>query len=257
MRSEASHLTQNRRLAGAALAVMLCCLLLGCSDAAGAQSTPAASDAGLAGATCLPVPESATSASCAVMPTLVAQHVERSPLLDGQVDDIWLDAIPLPVPLSWGRHGEEQALQVTLRSLYDDEAIYFLAEWPSPLPSSEPAAVRNRLTLHFDLPAPAPDAAERMCLVACHTAFADERGRLAYISAETIPPGRTSPLPAAGGWDAGTWRLEWSRPLRIDNHFDVQFEDLEQAYPFFVKVFAWQEGRADPVSPDCLLVFQP
>ena len=250
-------MNKGRRLVRGVLAWTLCCVVLGCSNVEIAQPTQPASDPGLAAATCEPASEPATGASCPVLPTLASQHVEQPPQIDGQADDVWADAVPLSIPLTYGRHGDEQALEVTLRSLYVDEAIYFLAEWPGPRPAAEPAAARNRLTLHFDLPAPTPDAADHMCLVACHTAFADETGRLAYLSAETIPPGRTAPLPAAGGWDAGAWRLEWSRPLLIDNFFDLQFEDLEQAYPFFVKVFAWQEGKADPVSPDCLLVFRP
>jgi hypothetical protein len=200
---------------------------------------------------------SSAAVKCPPEPTLVSQQVEEPPLVDGVVDAVWSEAAPFAVPLAWGRHGEEQALVVQLQSLHTEEEVYFLAQWPDPRPATEPGVLRNRLTLHFDLPAPAPDASERMCLVACHTAFADATGRLAYLSAETIPPGRTSPLPAAGGWEAGSWRLEWSRPLLVENGYDLQFDDLQQAYPFFVKVFQWQEGRADPVSADCLLAFQP
>jgi ribosomal protein S19 len=226
----------------ALLACLAVCILLG---SAGGD---ALSSAG-AGA-----PASATA--CPPLPTLLSQRVAQAPLLDGVVDAVWSEAVTLAVPLTWGRHGQEQALVVQLQSLHTDEAVYFLAQWPDPQPATEPGVLRNRLTLHFDFPAATPDAAEHMCLVACHTAFADADGHLAYLSAETIPPGRTSPLPAAGGWEAGSWRLEWSRPLLVDNGYDVQFDDLQLAYPFFVKVFQWQEGRADPVSADCQLVFQ-
>lgn len=240
----------SRRLALAVIACMLEWTLLGCVRTGAASMTTLlrAPTSGSASA--------AAAAACPAQPTLVAQHVRQPPLVDEAVDVAWSVAVPLSVPLTWGRHTAEQALTVELRSLYTDEAIYFLAQWPDPRPATEPGVLRNRLTLHFDLPAPAPDAADHMCLVACHTAFADPSGRLAYLSAETIPPGQTSPLSAAGGWKDGSWQLEWSRPLLVDNHFDLQFQDLEQAYRFFVKVFEWQEGRADPVSADCLLIFQ-
>jgi hypothetical protein len=229
--------------------VVLACLLVGM----------VLGHAGHGAAELAPAPASASAAAATStdVPTLLSRHVAEPPLVDGEVDGVWFKAVPLSVPLTWGRHAEEMALAVRLRSLYTDQAIYFLAQWPEAQPATEPGVMRNRLTLHFDLPAPTPDAAKHMCLVACHTAFADAAGSLAYLSAETIPPGRTSPLPAAGGWHAGVWQLEWSRPLLVDNHFDLQFEDLEQAYRFFVKVFQWQEGRADPVSKDCQLLFLP
>jgi hypothetical protein len=189
-------------------------------------------------------------------PTLVSRRAAQPPVVDGQEDCMWSCAVPLSIPLTLGRHGQQHAVDVELRSLYTDEAIYFLAEWPAERSGDEQAVVRNQLTIHFDSPEPEPGAADRMCLVACHTAFADNAGRLAYLSAETIPPGRTDPLPAAGGWNAGVWRMEWSRELVVDNRFDLQFQDLEQSYRFFVKVFRWEEGQPDPVSADCLLVFE-
>jgi hypothetical protein len=94
-----------------------------------------------------------------------------------------------------------------------------------------------------------------MCLVACHTAFVDHAGELAYVAAETIPPGSTSSLLADGEWKDGTWLLEWSRPLVVANGFDLQFDDLDDTYRFFVKLFEWRDREADPVSNDCLLIF--
>jgi hypothetical protein len=188
---------------------------------------------------------------------LASQRVSVPPLIDGVAERIWSQAAAVTLTLTYGRHGHEVASHVTMRSLYTDQEVYFLAEWPDARPSPEAGAVRNEFTMHFDLPAPDPQAAERMCLVACHTAYADDRGQVVYVSADTIPTGRTLPLAAAGGWTAGTWRLEWSRPLVTDNGFDVQFDDLRRSYPFFVKLFRWQERQADPVSADVLLVFQP
>ncbi|KPL17994.1 MAG: hypothetical protein AMJ93_14330 [Anaerolineae bacterium SM23_84] len=190
------------------------------------------------------------------VPTLISRRAGQAPVVDGQEDCIWSCAVPLAIPLTWGRHGEDYALDVKLRSLYTEQAVYFLAEWLGDPPDPEQPVVSSRLTLHYDIPQPEFGAADRMCLVACHTAFTDNVGRLVYFSAQTIPPGRTDPLSAAGGWDDGVWKLEWSRELLVDNRFDLQFQDLDRSYPFFVKLFAWQEGRPDPASADCSLVFE-
>lgn len=190
------------------------------------------------------------------VPTLISRRAAQAPVVDGQEDCIWSCAVPVAIPLTWGRHGQDYALDVKLRSLYTEQAVYFLAEWLGEPPDPEQPVVSNRLTLHYDIPEPEFGAADRMCLVACHTAFTDNVGHLVYFSAETIPPGRTDPLSAAGGWNDGVWKLEWSRELLVDNRFDLQFQDLDRTYPFFVKLFAWQEGRPDPASADCSLVFE-
>ena len=104
---------------------------------------------------------------------------------------------------------------------------------------------------------PEPDAARLDCNVACHTIFADGQGRVAYANAETIPHGGSETLPVAGGWEAGTWTLEWSRPLSNGNPFDLQLENRDRAYAFMVKVFARIEGRPDPISKPYQLVFTP
>jgi hypothetical protein len=184
---------------------------------------------------------------------LVSRRVASPPVIDGQVDAVWDTSVPLRLPLTWG--GTEHALDVELRALHTDEAVYFLAQWPGEQPFGEEDTVFNKLTVHWRIP---EAAASRLdCNVACHTAFADGRGRFVYANAETIPQGGSEALPTAGGWSAGTWTLEWSRPLLNGNPFDLQFADLDRAYLFFVKVFERVEGRPDPVSERHLLVFQP
>jgi hypothetical protein len=186
---------------------------------------------------------------------LVSRQVASPPAIDGQVDAVWANSVPLRLPLTWGWGGTEHALDVELRALYTDEAIYFLAQWPGELPSADEDTVFNKLTVHWRIPEPAMGRLD--CDVACHTAFADGRGRFVYANAETIPQGGNEELPAAGGWSAGTWTLEWTRPLINDNPFDLQFTDLDQTHVFLVKVFERIEGRPDPVSEFHVLVFEP
>jgi hypothetical protein len=151
--------------------------------------------------------------------------------------------------------GSEHALDVELRALHTTESLYLLAQWPGRPPSGEAEVVSNLFTLHWRIP---DAAAQRLdCEVACHTAHANGLGRIAYANAETIPPGGSAALEAAGGWAEGTWTLEWGRPLLTSNPYDLQFSDLDASYPFMVKVFARVKGRPDPVSGRYSLVFGP
>ncbi|MCX6032055.1 MAG: hypothetical protein NT169_22505 [Chloroflexi bacterium] len=186
---------------------------------------------------------------------LIARRADSPPGVSGVVDAVWAEATPLRVPLTWGIRGTEHALDVEVRSLYTADAIYFLAQWPGVAPGDQPDTVANKLTVHWQIAAPAGRPA-RACDVACHTAFADDQGRIAYANAETIPQGGDATLSVAGGWRDGLWAVEWSRPLVNDNPYDLQFSDLGQSYTFFLKVFERVEGRPDPVSERHQLVFQ-
>jgi hypothetical protein len=249
-------MTRGTGTSAAVIALILLGAILAHGAVGGTQQpmAPIGSEPTQAGSTARPGPAMAQASTDA--PVLISRRVGEAPVVDGQEDCIWSCAMPLAIPLTWGRHGQDYAVDVKLRSLYTEHAVYFLAEWLGDPPDLEQPVVSNRLTLHYDIPEPEFGAADRMCLVACHTAFTDNVGRLVYFSAETIPPGRTDPLSAAGGWDCGVWTLEWSRELLVDNRFDLQFQDLGRSYPFFVKLFAWQEGRPDPASADCSLVFE-
>ncbi len=188
---------------------------------------------------------------------LVSRRVASPPVVDGQVDAVWTSSVPLRLPLIWGLHGTGHALDMTLQSLHTDEVVYFLAQWPGEPPSGEEDTAFNKFTVHWRITESGEVAQGLACTVACHTAFADGQGRFVYANAETIPQGVSEALPAAGGWHAGTWALEWSRPLVNSNPFDLQFTDLDQTYLFFIKVFERVEGRPDPVSERYGLVFQP
>jgi hypothetical protein len=187
---------------------------------------------------------------------LVSRRTDAAPIVDGDLDDVWASAPSVTIPLNWGRHSVEFAFDLRLRALHTSEAIYFFSEWPGTKPSLANDALTNQLTMHFDLLEPWQGARDVMCLVSCHTAYADASGRLAYMSADTIPVGQTEPLSAAGGWQNGVWRLEWSRPLVNSNPFDEQFGDLGQSYPFFIKAFEHHDGSPDPVSATCTLLFE-
>ena len=205
----------------------------------------------------MPLPPSTLEAMTAnAVGRLVSQRVTSPPAIDGQVDAVWATAEPLRLPLTWGLDGTEHAFDVELRALHTGEAVYFLAQWVGGPPSGEENTVFNKFTVHWRIES--GEAVQGLdCTVACHTAFADGRGRVVYANAETIPQGGSEALPAAGGWRDGAWTLEWSRPLINGNPFDLQFADLDQNYLFFVKVFERVEGRPDPVSERHLLVFQP
>jgi len=201
---------------------------------------------------------SPTATPPASRPRLVAPQVDTAPLLDGRLDACWEAAGELRLPLTWGMHGSDPAYDVAMRALLADGIVYFWVDWPGAGPQAgAPDTTVNRLTMHFDIPAADPTARDVECLVACHTAFTDSRGQLVHLLAETIPPGRTDPLPAAGGWSGGRWRLEWARPLVSANGFDVQFTGGHGSFPFFVKVFEGQQGRPDPVSGLADLVVAP
>jgi hypothetical protein len=197
---------------------------------------------------------------------LVSRRTDTAPTVDGQNEALWEAAEPLSVPLTWGTESTEHALDVKLRALHDGLTLYLLAEWPGEPPAGDLDTVYNQFTVHWRIPE--PDAERLDCSVTCHTVFADGQGRVAYANAETIPHGGSETLQIAGGWqasgnpdagspDAGTWTVEWSRPLVNGNPFDLQLTDLDRAYTFMVKVFARIEGRPDPISKPHHLVFGP
>jgi hypothetical protein len=180
--------------------------------------------------------------------------VDGPPPIDGVVEAIWKEASPLIAPLHYGLHGSEPAGMVELRSLHDDERVYFLARWPAVTPGGEPEVWRNLLTVHWRLADPGEVAGVSTgsqglaCTVGCHTATADGYGRLVSIRTETIPPGLDEDLPAAGGWSAGMWTLEWSRPRASASPYDQDLTDPVRSYRFFVKLFLGLEDRPDPAS---------
>lgn len=188
---------------------------------------------------------------------LVSVRVGSAPVLDGEVDTLWAAAVPLRLPVTWGMDSAEHAAHVVLRSAHSEEMLYFLAQWPGKAPSGEDNVILNRLTVHWDVRDLKSDETQHLdCTVVCHTAFVNGHGDIVYVNAETIPQGNWETLPSAGGWQFGVWTLEWARPLRSDNPYDLQFRVLDAEYPFFVKIFEGLAGHADPVSEPAVLVFQ-
>jgi len=185
---------------------------------------------------------------------LRSARIERAPVIDGIVEATWDQAPALAVPLHYGLHNQEPAGALEMRSLYDQENVYFLARWPAAAPGGEPDAWRNLLTVHWRLVDPGLVSGESTgsgglaCTVACHTATADGQGRLIGIRNETIPPGLDDDLASGGAWTAGEWLVEWSRARTSNSPYDQHLTDPDLGYRFFVKIFQGLEGRADPVS---------
>jgi hypothetical protein len=141
-----------------------------------------------------------------------------------------------------------------LRSLYDQENVYFLARWPAATPGGEPDVWRNLVTVHWRLVDPGLVSGEATgsdglaCTVACHTATADGQGRLVGIRNETIPPGLDDDLASGGGWAKGEWLVEWSRARLSTSPYDQHIDDPGLGYRFFVKLFQGLEDRPDLVT---------
>ena len=67
--------------------------------------------------------------------TLAAKKVATGPTLDGKMKPIWQQAAPLSIRLTGGRNLPGGSTEVTLRALYDNETVYFLAQWNDPTKS--------------------------------------------------------------------------------------------------------------------------
>lgn len=64
--------------------------------------------------------------------TLVAKKVAAAPVLDGKAGTAWQQAKPLVVKLNGGKNLPGGSTEVTLRALYDNERVYFSAQWKVP-----------------------------------------------------------------------------------------------------------------------------
>lgn len=237
-----------RSLARAGLAILLALALAGCQ----AVATPSPETEAVPTVTVAPATTTPQGA-----PRLISRHIDAAPVIDGHVEDAWDRAQLVVAPLFWGLDGDEHALDVQLAAMHTDEAVYFLARWPGDALPADIGDTVNKLIIHWRLPDPAEGLAPPSCLVACHTAFADAQGSFSYVHPETIPVGSSESLPFGGGWQDGTWTLEWSRPRVNANPFDLQLADAGQPYRFFVKVLEWVEGKPDPISKWQFLVLDP
>jgi len=62
---------------------------------------------------------------------LTAKKVAKGPVLDGKVDALWKQAKAVKIPLSGGANFPPNgSTTVTLKAVYTDTDVYFLAQWP-------------------------------------------------------------------------------------------------------------------------------
>ena len=76
--------------------------------------------------------------------TLVARKVAAGPTLDGKMKSIWQQATPLSIKLSGGRNLPGGSTEVTLRAFYDNDNVYFLAQWNDPTKSERRAPFQKQ-----------------------------------------------------------------------------------------------------------------
>lgn len=60
---------------------------------------------------------------------LAAKKVAKGPVLDGKVDGLWKGAKALKIPVAGGANLPNGSTEVTLRAVYTDAEIFFLAQW--------------------------------------------------------------------------------------------------------------------------------
>lgn len=59
--------------------------------------------------------------------TLTSVKVSTAPVLDGKVDQMWNQATSIDIPVSGGFAGD---ITVSMRSMYTNDSVYFLLQWP-------------------------------------------------------------------------------------------------------------------------------
>jgi hypothetical protein len=69
--------------------------------------------------------------------TLVSKKVAAGPTLDGTMKDAWKDAAPLMVKVIGGRNLPGGSTEITIRSVYTDDTVYFLAQYKDPTESTQ------------------------------------------------------------------------------------------------------------------------
>jgi len=60
---------------------------------------------------------------------LTAVKVEKGPVLDGKSDAIWKKAREIKIPVAGGANLPNGSTEVSLRALYTDTEVFFLAQW--------------------------------------------------------------------------------------------------------------------------------
>jgi hypothetical protein len=61
--------------------------------------------------------------------TFTAMKVDKGPALDGKVDALWNKAKGIKIPVTGGANLPKGGTEVTLKAVYTDTDVYFLAQW--------------------------------------------------------------------------------------------------------------------------------
>ncbi len=60
---------------------------------------------------------------------LTVKKIAKGPVLDGKVDALWKQARAIKIPVTGGANFPNGSTEVTLRAVYMDTDIFFLAQW--------------------------------------------------------------------------------------------------------------------------------
>ena len=66
---------------------------------------------------------------------VVSVKVDTAPAIDGEIDDVWAQATAIDIPVSDGANTDSATM--TLKSIYTDDEVFFLAEWDNPEDSKQ------------------------------------------------------------------------------------------------------------------------
>ena len=66
---------------------------------------------------------------------LTAVKVDKPPLLDGKIEDVWKKAKDIKINLLGGANLPKGGTEVSLKAVYTSSDIYFLAQWRDPTQS--------------------------------------------------------------------------------------------------------------------------
>lgn len=170
---------------------------LACHKQGGFMPAPA-SHAGRTGDVCKSCHQAAPAEKPPVA-NLVAAKADKAPVLDGQVDDAWSKAKPVTIHVNGGINKGET--DVTLKALYSQDTVYFLAQYKDPtqslrrqpwvkqqdgswkkLPGSE--AYEDKLALLWNVNNSIRGFNEQGCAVTCHATTPGRDRPLKYTNAE-------------------------------------------------------------------------
>ena len=130
---------------------------------------------------------------------LAAAKADKAPTLDGQVEDVWGKAKPVTIHVNGGINKGET--DVTMKALYTQDTIYFLAQYKDPteslrrqpwvkqqdgswkaLPGSE--AYEDKFALIWNVNNSIKGFSEQGCAVTCHATTPGRDRPLKYTNAD-------------------------------------------------------------------------